>query len=87
MDDQKAAEEAVRDWIIGEYHVAGSCAMGDTVDSRLRVKGVSRLRVVDASVFPNHVSGNIQSSVYTLAERAADIIKEDNGHTAAGKLA
>lgn len=72
---------------MGEYHPCGSCAMGDTVDAKLRVKGVKGLRVVDASVFPNHVSGNIVSSVYAVAERAADLIKADyklqngaNGH-------
>lgn len=75
LTDTAAAEQAVRDWIIGEYHSCGSCAMGDTVDSKLKVNGVARLRVVDASVFPNHVSGNCQSSVYALAEKAADIIK------------
>lgn len=64
---------------MGEYHLIGTCAMGEVVDSRLRVKGVKGLRVVDASVFPNHVSGNICSSVYTVAEKAADLIKEDWG--------
>lgn len=54
--------------------------MGDALDSRLRVKGVQRLRVADASIFPNHVSGNIVSSVYAVAEKAADIIKHDWEH-------
>lgn len=51
--------------------------MGDALDSHLRVKGVKKLRVADASSFPNHVSGNIVSSVYALAEKAADVIKDD----------
>ena len=53
--------------------------MGNAVDSRLRVKGVRNLRVVDASVFPNNVSGNIVASVYATAEKAVDIIKADFG--------
>jgi len=51
--------------------------MGDVLDSTLKVKGVKGLRVVDASVFPNHVSGNIVSSVYAVAEKAADMIKTE----------
>lgn len=74
-----------RDWVISEYHPIGSCAMGSAVDSRLRVKGVSNLRVVDASVFPNNVSGNIVSSVYATAEKAADIIKADHQYAALNK--
>ena len=77
LQDTKQAEQAVRDWVMGEYHPAGTCAMGDVVDARLKVKGVKGLRVADASVFPNHVSGNIVSSVYAVAEKAADMIKED----------
>lgn len=86
LEDQAQREEAVKDWVMGEYHPMGTCAMGEVVDSRLRVKGVKGLRVIDASVFPNHVSGNICSSVYTVAERGADIIKEDWGFAALDKL-
>jgi len=77
LTDIAAAKEAVHDAVLGEYHVCGSVAMGDALDSRLRVKGVEGLRVADASVFPNNVSGNIVSSVYAVAEKAADMIKAD----------
>jgi choline dehydrogenase-like flavoprotein len=40
---------------------------------------VQGLRVADASVFPNNVSGNIVSTVYAVAEKAADLIKEEYG--------
>lgn len=70
------AEKEVRRRCMTEYHPCGSCAMGEVVDEKLKVKGVRGLRVVDASVFPGHVSGNILSSVYAVAEKAADIIKE-----------
>lgn len=77
LQDTAAAKEAVRDWVMGEYHPCGTCAMGQVVDGKLKVKGISGLRVADASVFPNHISGNICSSVYAVAEKAADIIKAD----------
>ncbi|KAF2152036.1 GMC oxidoreductase [Myriangium duriaei CBS 260.36] len=71
------AKRAVHEFIHTQYHPVGTCAMGDVVDSRLRVKGVKSLRVIDASVFPLHVSGNIVGSVYTVAEKGADLVKED----------
>ncbi|KAG9789513.1 Dehydrogenase [Exophiala dermatitidis] len=87
LDAVDARRAAVREFCLGEYHSCGSCAMGDTVDSRLRVLGgVEKLRVVDASVFPNNVSGNIVSSVYMLAEKAADLIKEDWEFDVLGKV-
>ena len=65
LTDTKQAKDHAYDWHISEYHPCGSCAMGDAVDSRLKLKGVRNLRVADASIFPNHVSGNIVSSVYS----------------------
>ncbi|KAL4750638.1 hypothetical protein BDW72DRAFT_213260 [Aspergillus terricola var. indicus] len=79
LQDVEQAKRAVHDAVLGEYHICGSVAMGDALDSRLRVKGVEGLRVVDASVFPNNVSGNIMSSVYAVAEKGADLVKEDHG--------
>jgi choline dehydrogenase-like flavoprotein len=75
--DAVQAQVYTRDSVLTEYHPVGSCAMGDAVDPKLRVKSVRNLRVADASVFPNHVSGNCLSSVYAVAEKAADLIKED----------
>ncbi|PLB40373.1 GMC family oxidoreductase [Aspergillus candidus] len=75
--DRSRATEAVRDFCMTEYHPCGTCAIGAVVDERLRVRGVTGLRVVDASVFPGNVSGNILSTVYAVAEKAADLIKED----------
>lgn len=77
FSNTEQAQAHVRDSVISEYHPVGSCAIGDAVDAKLRVKGVRNLRVADASVFPNHVSGNCLSSVYAVAEKAADLIKED----------
>jgi choline dehydrogenase len=51
--------------------------MGTVVDERLNVKGVDGLRVVDASVMPAVPSGNINAAVIAVAERAADLIREE----------
>lgn len=51
--------------------------MGKVVDTDLRVKGVSNLRVADASVFPVIIASHTQVAVYALAEQAAVIIAGD----------
>jgi choline dehydrogenase len=65
------------------FHACGTCAMGadprrTVLDARLRVRGVTRLRVVDASAFPNVTSGNTNAPTMMLAEKAADLILQDS---------
>ncbi|KAI7481166.1 GMC oxidoreductase [Hortaea werneckii] len=86
LSDLDQAKDWIHKVIVSEYHPCGSCAMGDAVDTKLKVNGVKGLRVVDASIFPNHVSGNIVSSVYMVAEKGADLIKADWDYAALDKV-
>lgn len=67
----------------GIYHAVGSCAMGpgddDVLDPRLRVRGVTGLRVVDGSVFPEPPAGGLAAPVMAAAWRAADLLLEEAG--------
>lgn len=71
----------IRATAITLHHPLGTCKMGPSneieavVDTELRVKGVSRLRVVDASVMPDAITGNINAAVVAIAEKAADLIR------------
>ncbi|CAH2108630.1 unnamed protein product [Euphydryas editha] len=80
---QKYWECYVLNLVASQFHYSGTCAMGPegegVVDERLRVRGVQGLRVVDASVMPSIVSGNTYATVLMIAEKASDMIKNENG--------
>lgn len=66
------------------WHPVGTCRMGSdrdaVVDARLRVHGVDRLRVADASVMPTITCGNTNAATIMIAERAADLVAAQGGH-------
>lgn len=73
----------IRQYTMTIYHVSCTAKMGPTsdpmavLDSRLRVYGIEGLRVIDASIMPTITNGNINAPVIMIAEKAADMIKED----------
>lgn len=75
------AEDHVQEHLSTQWHILGTCSMlpeedGGVVDPTLKVYGTANLRVVDASIIPLEVQGNIQTAVYALAEKGADLVKE-----------
>lgn len=78
LHSQSDLEHWVRNTVSTDYHPCGSCRMGapdnSVVDGEMRVHGIDGLRVVDASVMPDIVSGNLNAPTQMIAERAADFI-------------
>lgn len=76
------AKDLLRAFSTTNYHPCGTCSMmpeevGGVVDERLRVYGTQNLRIVDASIMPIIPRGNIITTVYAVAEKAADLIIEE----------
>ena len=60
------------------YHLCATCRIGDVVDPDLRVRGVANLRVADASVMPDIISGNTNAAAIMIGEKAAEMIATDH---------
>ena len=87
-EDKRSAADLdahIRGTAITVHHPAGTCKMGSetdefaVVDTHLKLRGIEALRVVDASVMPDLVSGNINAAVVMIAEKAADLIRGEGG--------
>jgi len=72
--------DAARTWGNTTYHVMGTCRMGPAsdatavVDDQLRVRGMERLRVIDASVMPAMISANLNAATMMIAEKGSDLV-------------
>lgn len=79
----EAVRRHIRETAQTLYHPVGTCKMGDdaeaVVDERLRVRGVRRLRVVDASVMSTITTGNTNAPTIAIAEKGADLVQADRG--------
>jgi choline dehydrogenase len=72
-------EDLARHYSFTVYHLTSTCRIGSVVDPRLRVLGVDGLRVADASVMPNVVSGNTNAASIMIGEKAAELVAADHG--------
>jgi len=82
-DGRTLPDALLEDWIhhyaLTYYHPTSTCRIGSVVDSQLKVKGTLNLRVADASVMPDIVSGNTQAACYMIGEKCAEMAAKDHG--------
>jgi len=71
-------EDLARHYAMTVYHLTSTCRIGDVVDARLRILGVDNLRVADASVMPNVISGNTNAPCIMIGEKAAEMLAIDH---------
>jgi choline dehydrogenase-like flavoprotein len=79
--DTPALREYIRRHTQTTNHPTSTCSIGQVVDSQLRVLGIERLRIVDASVMPTVIRGNTAAPTIMIAEKAADLIRGDSEKT------
>jgi choline dehydrogenase-like flavoprotein len=72
-------EDLALHFSITVYHLSCTCRIGSVVDPELKVTGVGRLRVADASVMPNIVSGNTNAATIMIGEKGAEMLAADHG--------
>lgn len=72
-------EDLALHFSLSVYHPTSTCRIGSVVDPRLRVLGVDRLRIADASVMPDIVSGNTNAATIMIGEKAAELIGREYG--------
>jgi choline dehydrogenase len=72
-------EDFARHYALTVYHLTSTCRIGSVVDPQLRVAGVERLRVADASVMPNVISGNTNAPTIMIGEKAAEMLAAKHG--------
>ena len=74
----KQWEAFIRQNVFGGNHLVGTCKMGvdseAVVNPKLKVRGIERLRVVDASVMPEIISAHTNAATLMIAEKASDLI-------------
>ena len=84
IDDEAGLKKFCGQTVKTNYHPVGTARMGpdndpmSVVDSRLRVRGIEALRVIDCSIMPGIVSGNTNAPAMAIGSKAAELVAEDH---------
>ena len=85
-DSDAYIECVIRTLAVTDFHLSGTCAMGSVVDKHLKVVGVKRLRVIDASIMPTIPTGNTNAPSIMIGEKGSDIILGNRWFNREGKF-